>query len=281
MDDEQLSEIKPAILAALPSLDLFISLLENCGGRFQFDPIMIKTIDDLELGEWASYYTDKESLLKLNASLIYSDLEIDTPPSANISELSAITTERYSKIIVKMKMLDFEAAFNGGDAFSAVPPELVDELKILAGKFFFANIPMLLNILALMSHGASMVTLVQRALDGEKQALFNAVQVDKTVIHLDGIHAQIRKAQLSGDAEFLRLLAKSIAAKNLDKSFKYRRLWVLFSVLDEGGFLELPRSDLFDLFESLGVYGESYNIFDVGSLSRQITRFRKKRGHQT
>ena len=132
-----------------------------------------------------------------------------------------------------------------------------------------------------MTFGVSICDLVARAKAGDEDAFFQAVQIDKTT--LSGIpyfQQRLARASVSNDVAFFQKLALRIGTPPIAGKIRHKRLMIVFSMLDDEGFLTKPISEIFDACETIGVYGRRYDQYDEDSLRRRLTDYLGRTGRQ-
>ena len=137
------------------------------------------------------------------------------------------------------------------------------------------------NFASLMTFGVSICDLVARAKTGDDEAFFQAVQVDKTT--LSGIpyfQQRLSRASISNDIVFFHKLAQRIEAPPIAGKIRHKRLMIVFSMLDDEGFLTKPISEIFDACETIGVYGQRSNQYDDQSLRKRLSEYLGRTGRQ-
>lgn len=133
-----------------------------------------------------------------------------------------------------------------------------------------------------MNYGPGIHVLVNRAKTGDDDAFCKVVRVDKTALFgIPYFKIRLRRAQLGKEPQFLKSLARAIEARPLARKVKYKKLMLIFSMLDAEGFLyELPLERLFAICEDLGVYGPEFGIEDVDSLKKRRLDYKSKAGRE-
>lgn len=133
------------------------------------------------------------------------------------------------------------------------------------------------NVLALMTHGAKLTTLVPQALAGDDEAFCKAVQVDRYLLsHHPYFVERKRKAQDDGEIEFLRKLASRERNPNLQGRFQYSALFMLFGILESLQWLEdLKHDEILDLFDAAGLDRFQNHIQDVNYVTKRLANYRR------
>lgn len=151
--------------------------------------------------------------------------------------------------------------------------------SVRRGAIFFGSIfAQLLNMFALMVHGAKMTTLVKRAMSGDQDAFIKAVQVDRVLLtHHPFFISRKRAAQDSLDvneAAFLRRLAAHETKPQLRGRIRYPGLYFLFHTLESVGWLhELTDEELLDICDEAGLDRWQNRIEDVNYLTKRRLEF--------
>ncbi|MDP1930281.1 MAG: hypothetical protein Q8L60_02355 [Gammaproteobacteria bacterium] len=147
--------------------------------------------------------------------------------------------------------------------------------------FLYALVVNSFNFASLMTFGVSICDLVARAKTGDDEALFQAVQIDKTT--LSGIpyfQDRLKRASVSNDSAFFYKLGLKIQAPPISGKIKHKRLMIVFAMLDDEGFLDRPINEIFDACEMIGVYGQRFHQYDDAGLRKRLTDYLKRTGRQ-
>ena len=110
------------------------------------------------------------------------------------------------------------------------------------------------------------------------EAYRQAVQIDRTVLFLPYFQDRMIKAQLGNDGPFIKSVGDSLKRPILSSKIKYRTLRLTFAILQDEGLLDLPREQLLNICEEVGVYGKSYGVEDVDHLKKRLRDYRKDQG---
>ena len=139
---------------------------------------------------------------------------------------------------------------------------------------FFAQF---FNTLALMTHGATLITLVTKALENDDEAFCKAVQVDRFLLtHHPFFIARKQRAQDEGDTNFLSALAYRENNPNLKGKIRYPALFMLFGVLESLKWLDkLKHEEILDLCDEIGLDRFQNRIEDVTYLTKRLADYRR------
>ncbi len=100
----------------------------------------------------------------------------------------------------------------------------------------------------------SLVDLIKKARIGNEESFFNLLQIDRTALECDWAHKMIRKAQLSGNEEFFKEMAKAIRTSPLkNKKYRHGKTTIILLVLWRLGLNRLENNELIELLEGCGI----------------------------
>lgn len=131
------------------------------------------------------------------------------------------------------------------------------------------------NILSIMLYHKSMGALVDLVRQGDDQALFNAVRIDRSVLVAAPCADRLSKAELLNDKLFLRHLRSAIKGPSQKHMATIQDLRYSIVALRECGFDRFTDDDLERLFIKTGIYsntaGAFKNIRKHIQLARKLT----------
>ena len=139
------------------------------------------------------------------------------------------------------------------------------------------------NSIALLVFEKTLTDLLKEAKNGDKGSFFNLVQIDRTVIECDWAQKIIRKAQLAGDEQFFKQMAKAISRTPLENDKEYTTARIVILIFWQLGLRKLDYIEMLELIESCGVkLQETPEAFErfvrrliKGTLRRDIITFHK------
>jgi hypothetical protein len=266
----------------LPEIDWLVEHMEKNEGWLNitaFLPHITENIIAWELPAWATYYLDERKLKTLGMLVLY-----------DIDELKSVTPENSADFHEK-SLLDALELFDVVDDIELPSPKEVTEFFATAEKSereqytkqmiisLYAFFTATFNYLSLMTFGKTLCQLVEMAQKSDVEAdkaLCQAIQIDRTILHLPFVQNRILKAQLGNDKYFLEQLGNHIKRPILSGKIRYRKLWLTFAILEDEGFLNIQQEELLDLLNELGVYGKEFGVEDVGHLNNRLFEYRKK-----
>lgn len=150
--------------------------------------------------------------------------------------------------------------------------------SIRVGAFFWSGFfAQFFNTLALMTHGATLITLVTKALEKDDEAFCKAVQVDRFLLtHHPFFIARKQHAQDEGDTDFLNALAYRENNPNLKGKIRYPALFMLFGILESLQWLDkLKHEEILDLCDEIGLDRFQNRIEDVTYLTKRLADYRR------
>lgn len=150
--------------------------------------------------------------------------------------------------------------------------------SIKAGSFFWSGVfSQFFNTLSLMTHGATLVTLVTKALAHDDEAFCKAVQIDRFLLtHHPFFIARKQRAQDDGDNDFLSALAYRESNPTLKGKIRYPALFMLFGLLESFKWLnELKHEEILDLCDEIGLDRFQNRIEDVTYITKRLADYRR------
>lgn len=140
-------------------------------------------------------------------------------------------------------------------------------------------LPHIFYYLSLMTHGENIVDLIKKAKNGDDDAFCKAIQIDRTLIYeIPYFRERVFRAQLSDDRAFLNDFSTHFKGKIFGHKLSYPKLWLLFAILEDEGFLDIPLDRLLNVCEQAGVYGKNWGVNDTNTLSKRRREYKRKRG---
>ena len=139
------------------------------------------------------------------------------------------------------------------------------------------------NSIALLVFEKTLTDLIKEARNGDEESFFNLLQIDRTVIECDWAQKMIRKAQLTGDEQFFKQMAKAISRTPLENDKEYTTARIVILIFWQLGLRKLDYNEMLELIESCGVkLQESPEAFErfvrrliQGTRRRDIITFHK------
>lgn len=109
------------------------------------------------------------------------------------------------------------------------------------------------NAISLLVFKKSIYDLIKDASNGDETAFFKLLQIDRTVIEFDWAKKMIRKAQLTGNQEFFKNMAKAISTAPLENTRIYSQALLVLLLFWKFGLERLENSELIDILEETGI----------------------------
>lgn len=205
-------------------------------------------------------------------SATWSEREI----SEFVEELASDNTQE--EILQDLDIPETEAEWIKQEQEFEALPEVQKATSIRTGGFFWSGFfAQFFNTLSLMTHGATLITLVTQALANDDEAFCKAVQVDRFLLtHHPFFIARKQRAQDEGDTDFLSALAYRESNPNLKGKIRYPALFMLFGVLESLKWLDkLKHDEILDLCDEIGLDRFQNRIEDVNYLTKRLADYRK------
>lgn len=207
-------------------------------------------------------------------------LELENCSESELAEFTeyCVTEEAESEISDLLDLPDSKAEWEQcQELFNSLSEDEKSEAIARDVCLFSGVFCQIFNVLALMTHGAKLTTLVQQALNGDDEAFCKAVQVDRYLLtHHPYFVERKRQAQDDGRVEFLRKLALRERNPNLQGRFQYFALFMLFGILESLHWLnDLSHEEILDLFDAAGLDRFQNRIEDVNYLTKRLANYRR------
>lgn len=106
------------------------------------------------------------------------------------------------------------------------------------------------NSVSLLVHKQRFDLLLKEGRNGNEEALFKLLRIDRTVIELEWARIMIRKAQLTGNESFFKKMAKAIATSPLENAKIHGELLIVLLMLWQLGLDRLTNNELMDLLKA-------------------------------
>jgi hypothetical protein len=252
--------------------------MEKSGGWLKLNAPLLDSVTKFKLQWWKAY--ENEKVFKTYQALML--IDIDT--------LKSIQTIEEAEII-KQSLINESYALLNSDLVKETRPftedekaEMIQALQAMLAAFsdeerkeywqgvafyWLGFIITFFDILSLMVHGKSLRQLVTAAKQGDDEAYYLAVQVDRTVLFLPCFQDRLLQAQMSGDSQFLESLAYRIKNPIIRGKIRRRTLWLLFALLESESQLDMPLRELLELCIQVGAYGKEFGVGDENSLAKR------------
>ena len=109
------------------------------------------------------------------------------------------------------------------------------------------------NSIALLVFEKNLTDLLKEARNGDEESFFNLLQIDRTVIECDWAQKMIRKAQLAGDEQFFKRIAKEISRTPIENDKEYTTARIVILIFWQLGLRKLDYDEMLELIESCGI----------------------------
>lgn len=102
-------------------------------------------------------------------------------------------------------------------------------------------------------------SLLNKFLNGDDQALFKAISINKTLLYCREVKERILKAQFTGDNKFFRGLGNAITSRQINNVLGYGRLFPVLILFWSFGLYRLTRPELYDLLIQSKIIPRQYS----------------------
>lgn len=104
-----------------------------------------------------------------------------------------------------------------------------------------------------LTHKMPLKALIEQASNGNDEALFKAIQIDKALFDFEWVRKRIRKAMHSGDYQFFDNLGDAIKRTPLENDIEHGEIRLVLSFFWEMGLCRLNDAELMELLKASGV----------------------------
>lgn len=261
--------------------------LQKGGGRISFSPEIAQVQN--YVGQYVLIYDDE---LKIGRAMFLAFLgedglknlaqEVEALSKDDQQEIldglaSIETLNKVSEAMDAIKIPQTPAEWQAArDELAKLPEDERKETEKRGAAFWFFFFSTFFNTLSLMVHGAKMTSLVPRAIAGDDDAFFKAVQIDRMLLlHHPHFRDRKAKAQNDGETEFLSKLAYRESNPSLRSKIRYPGLYMLFGILESFRWLdELAHEEILDICEGSGLDLYQNRIEDVNYLTKRLGEYR-------
>lgn len=252
----------------------------------EYDKLSLEQLQQLigELPEIRKQRTELPEALKASSKEKLADLIGDGIVWSNIYELSFV--EHIAFLIMALDKVNlFISASQAADPQQVILDDMKQDDPEWTGghegKFTKADLVGLVasvqrSVFSIMIYQRSLSALVAEVRDGNDDALFNAIRLDRSMTSCPTIAQRISKAELLNDKHFFRRLIKAHKGPSQKHWQSLQDLRYAFAVLRELGFDKLSDAELEDLLvHKLKVYPNTpnarRNLRKQYTLSKKIT----------
>jgi len=263
--------------------EIFCELLKE-GGRVRIESRFSKIRQNL--GNYVQLYDDEKKLgvavlLGLLGEDGFQELNEDSKSwteKENADFLKSLSSEEGEKSVddaLNFPQSEEEWAAQE-NSFQSLPDDEKAKQSKRAAFLFSGVFAQIFNTLSLMIHGAKLTTLVPLAIQGDPNAFFKAVQVDRLLLtHHPYFIKRKQEAQDNGEDVFLKALVYRESNPNLKGKIRYPALYMLFGLLESINWLDgFKHEEILDLCDEAGLDRYQNRIEDVGYLTKRLIEYR-------
>jgi len=190
-----------------------------------------------ELPEESKAFYRKKILSFLEDPSIKPPFSLFETPNKNNMDLYSVI----GSLMMRSIFLGFEE-----DKDSDVSEEEIDPFKNKPVVMMFLN-GFINSLLSSIVYKETPKSLLNQFLNGDDQALFRAISINKTLLFRKEIKERIIKAQFTGDNKFFRGLGKAVASKQITNIRGYGKLFPVLILFWSFGLYRLTRPELYSL----------------------------------
>lgn len=253
----ELPLLKRLLVSVIPEyMDMF-NLMTEHKGWLPFTDEFVESLQNLKI-EWWSFYEDEKKLRMLGLLMVIPQDELNS--YTNKESITALA-EEMAECLEDGEPIEApteEEKKEWISKFDNAPKDEQLEISKQIAFFFYGYMLNLSQYLALMIHGKSMVQLVAEAKAGNDESFRNAVHIDRMTLYIPEFQNRMMRAQLTGDSVFLGKLANQIRNPISKSKRSTRILWLLFAMLEDNNYLDLPIKDIVEICDELDIWDKDF-----------------------
>lgn len=291
MENEALRRSVYILKILVPQFEEILQDIRSGHGLLNFPSAFQELLSKEGLPSWAKFYEDPLKLKALTLKALLGNQQtkelIEQFKDKSEDEKIAFREELKTELIESGALaatfdnVTTASLDEARESWNTMTGEEQTEGQVHLFLVLYSMITQIHYYLALMTFGCSICDLVAKAKKGDDDAFFKAVQIDKTILtDIPYFRKRLLIAHTGCEPQFFANLSNAIKGPLLGKKLSYPMLMLVFAVLDDEGFLDLPLDQLMDICEEVGVYGREFGIEDVNSLRLRRKYYREKTGRQ-
>jgi hypothetical protein len=223
-----------------------------------FSSEYIKSFECLDFPSWDSFYPLDRDSAKEHLPFV-SEEDLEKEMFQDFEDIDKCLKE--SPVFKQIRKLSSKEQKESKDGDEVLLTK--EQAEILLSCYAWMNFSVIAAIFGKMPF-----ELFTNAKKGDRDSILKLIQLDKSLIQSDWSMKEIKKAQLSGDQEYFKKLAKAITAA----PFKSKKLNIKLSMVLvfgwEMGLSKLSNLEILEFVNELGVYEGD----DPDSLYREVKR---------
>lgn len=288
----QKSHVIKVITDSAPEyVELFNEFHIYDGGWLVWPEFLIKIKNNLKLDNYVLLYEDERRINACFALFYYS---LDELKKQKLEEASKNLEQQQLELDDLVQGIILFSSDFVEELFEGWPPTPEQEIKAkdqfnslakdyqkyLTEKYqylFLSILSSLHNYFSVMICGEKLTSLVPKAMQGDDESFLKAVKIDRNLLISHPYFTErYRKAQLSGEKDFLQKVSARQSTPNLISKIRYPGLYIVFSMLDVMGWLDdLSHEEILDICDAAKLDRWQNRIEDVNSVTKQLGRYRR------
>ena len=283
MNDLTLNATVGLIQDVLPDLDWIMKRIRDNDGALAFPQKLIDLLANDDSISWAHTY-EAPNLMKGRISIVVLGEHRVNELALAIENASAEVIEEHRKrTVVECYNISQNKGFepwgnhvelDHDEFINLLQRSLDDRARFIETLTIF--LPWVFEYFSLMTHGFLLTDLIARAKAGSDKALCMAIQIDRTVLFdISYFRKRLKELQLGDDRDLLSKVADAMKGKLIGHKITYRKLWLVFAILDDLGYLNISLTELLGICTQLNVHG---GITDPNTFGKRRTDYLLKKG---
>lgn len=280
-----LDSARELLRRAVPTWKDLLEHLESSGGRLKFLPEVSSMIANLRIDNYPLLYENTAAIGNVLApafmdtnDMVAFNVEVENASPAGRGQMIA-------DMLVNLDAIDPAFDFSGSDAekqqakeaFAALDPKTQKEAVDFFQRLMMGSLASFFDYLAIAVHGEKLTSLVAQAKNGDDEAFGKAVQIDgRILIVLPYFKDRYARAITEDHENFRIMVSRKLSSPPYKGRIEHKSLWMTFAFLEGVGLLSvLPRNELLDLCNDVGVGDSGQPIEDVKNLNKRLSLYRE------
>lgn len=259
--------------------------LESSGGRLKFLPEVSSVIANLRIENYPLLYENAAAIGNILAPALMDANEI---VAFNVEVENASPADRGRMMVEMVGDIDaLDPAFDlaksdeekqqANEAFSKLDSKTQNEAVDFYQRMMMASFASFFDYLSIAVHGEKLTSLVAQAKNGDDEAFGKAVQIDARILIVIPYFKNRYACAITEDHENFRVMvSRKLSSPPYKGRIEHKSLWMTFAFLEGVGLLyTLPRDELLDLCNDVGVGESGQPMEDVKNLNKRLSLYRE------
>lgn len=280
-----LDSARELLRRVVPDWEGLLEHLESSGGRLKFLLEVNSMIVNLRIENYPLLYENTAAIANVLAPAFMDSNEIS---AFNVKVENASPADRGQMIadaLVDLDTLDPAFDFSKSDeekqqaseSLAALDPKTQEEISKFWQHLMMGTFALFYDYLSIAVHGEKLTALVAQAKNGDDAAFGKAIQIDgRILIVIPYFKDRYSRAITEDHEDFRAMVSRKLSSPPYKGRIEHKSLWMTFAFLESVGLLyALPREELLDLCNDVGVGESGQPIDDVKNLNKRLSLYRE------